>query len=103
MAPPPTLRKAILKALKERGPLTYAELATITGRSKIVVSECIIYARKSTGTEWFRVVQWGRNMRYAAGPGPDAERPRKTDPATAAVAARILKPAHPFSGLGGVL
>lgn len=99
----PVLRQAILKALKSKGPLTYKELSETTGRSRQVVRDCIIYARKSTGTDLFKVVSWGRNMRYAAGPGPDAERSYKTDAVTATVTARVLKPASPFSGLGGVL
>ena len=88
MGTPTTTRDAILRAIKEYGPMTSAEIAEVTGLSKKKVHGSISGARKNHGSDVFTIHGYQRKTDgtrgggmatiYKAGPGRDAKRPDLT-------------------------
>lgn len=77
------MRALMLQALREEGPMTVREIAEHLGRDVAKVNESMWRARKTHGTEFFRVVRYvrqqghgGREAKvYDVGPGPDCRKP----------------------------
>ncbi|RQO83530.1 hypothetical protein [Acidovorax sp. FJL06] len=83
MPVPPITRDAITAALKECGPMTVPELVEYLGWPRTRVDSCITTARENHPGKLFRIVRYRKQVGiqgreaavYAAGPGPDAQRP----------------------------
>ncbi len=83
MPKPPATRDAITAALKECGPMSVSELVEYLGWPRNRVDSCITTARSNHPGKFFRIVRYrkqvgvqGRDAAvYAAGPGPDAQKP----------------------------
>lgn len=107
MPPKPALREAITNALKNSGPMTFAQISAEIGRTKTAVRDCIYGARMDHGTKYFRVAQWRPRITIDVGPDGDASKYADRKPGDETLAASIQRciqrPANPFSGLGGVL
>lgn len=83
MPKPPATRDAITAALKECGPMSVSELVEYLGWPRNRVDACITTARSNNPGKFFRIVRYRKQVGvqgreaavYAAGPGPDAQRP----------------------------
>lgn len=102
VGPTPKLRMAIFELLEKRGEMSCEQIAAVMNRKKNTISDCLVHTRHMHGTKYFRITSWSPRALYAPGPAPDAERPKKFKTAEDRIQHLLRKPAHPFSGLGGL-
>ena len=84
MPTPAYTRTALLQLIRDRGPMSAAELTEAVELSRIAVNHCINNARANHSTRYFRIAAWRRQETgkggreipvYGLGPAPDEPRP----------------------------